>query len=72
LAFTSISPTDLFQRTSFAFTVQPGPETSAPAWAALAKCSMVSPRTVTPGWFDSIAVEVLAISTAVPVGSLPT
>jgi hypothetical protein len=70
-AFTSITPTAWFQRTSFAVTFQPGPATSAPACGALAKCSMVRPRTTTPFAPDSIAVAVFDISTSRPAGSVP-
>src|SRR5689334_21236876 len=71
-ALTSMTPTAWFQRTSFAVTFHSGPETSAPACGAEAKCSMVSPRTTTPVAPDSIAVAVFDISTLCPVGSLPT
>src|SRR5690348_16736464 len=68
----SITPTAWFQETSFAVTFQPGPDTSAPAWGALAKCWIVRPRTTTPEAFDSIAVAVFDISTSCPTGLLPT
>ena len=70
-AFTSIAPTAWFQRMSLAITFQPKPSTTAPPCGGVAKCSIVSPRTVTPVAPDSIAVGVLDISTACPAGLLP-